>query len=108
MIFPLCCIVVTCVRISWAGARGDRLSGDMCQRGCHRAWYQSTRLAVDYPSMETLALLFPDNDPMDLTRSILTGKAGVGQQFGTVEIVPISVPSKTSQILSGEAADLTQ
>ena len=99
MIFFLCCIVVTCVRISWAGARGDRLSDDLCQ---------STRLAVDYPSMETLALLLPDNDPMDLTYPRLTGKAGVGQQFRIVGFVPISVPSQTSRFLPREEIDLTQ
>ena len=33
MILPLCCIVETCVQISWAGARGDCLSDDMCQKG---------------------------------------------------------------------------
>ena len=58
--------------------------------------------------MESPPLLLPDNDPMDLTRFCLTGKAGVGQQFGTVELVPNSFPSKMSRILPGEAADLTQ
>ena len=58
--------------------------------------------------MESPPLLLPDNDPMDLTHFCLTGKAGVGQQFGTVEPVPKSLPSKTSRFLLGEAADLAQ
>ena len=60
---PLCYTVVTCGQISWAGARGDSLSGDMCQGGVSQTWYQSTRLAVDYPSMESPALLLPDSEP---------------------------------------------
>ena len=58
--------------------------------------------------MEGPPLLLPDNDPIDSTHSYLTDMAGVGQQFGTVELVPNSFPSKTSRILPGEAADLTQ
>ena len=57
--------------------------------GCHRAWYQSTRLAVDYPSMESPALLLPDNDPMDLSPLRLTDMARVGRQYGVVALVPI-------------------
>ena len=104
MIFLLCCIVVTCVRISWAGARGDRLSDDMRQKGCHRAWYHSTGLAVDYPSIEKSTLLLPDNDPMDLTRTRLTGMARVSQQYGAVKLVPI-LPNQTCRFLPGEGID---
>ena len=75
--------------ISWAGARGDRLSGDMCQGGVSQTWYQSTRLAVDYPSMEISTLLLPDSEPMDLTHLRLTGMAIVGQRYGAVGLVPI-------------------
>ena len=66
--------------------------------GATEQWYQSTRLAVDYPSMESPALLLPDNDPVDLTHLRLTGMAGVGQQYGAVGPVQI-FPSKTSQFL---------
>ena len=51
----------------------------MCQGGVSQAWYQSTRLAVDYPSMENPAVLLPDIEPMDLTHLCLTGVASVVQ-----------------------------
>ena len=54
-------------------------AGTVRQGGSLQSWYQSTRLAVDYPSMESPALLLPDNDPMDLTHLRLTGMARVGQ-----------------------------
>ena len=55
-------------------------------------------MAVDYPSMESPALLLLNSDPMDLTRLRLTVMARVGQQFGTEKLVPI-LPNQTCRFL---------
>ena len=52
---------------------GDR----MCHCGVSQTWYQSTRLAVDYPSTENPAVLLTDTEPMDLTHLRLTSMASV-------------------------------
>ena len=59
--------------------------------------------------MGSPTLLFPDNDPMDLTHLRLTGMAHVGHEYGAVGLVPnYSVPINTSRFLPYEAVDLTQ
>ena len=56
--------------------------------------------------MESPTLRLPDNDPMDLSRTRLTGMARVGQQYGAVKLVPI-LPNQTRQFLPGEGIDTT-
>ena len=67
----------------------------LCARaGRYRHGIRATRLAVDYPSIESLMILqtwyqrlshtYPTMSQMDLTHLRLTGMASVGQQYGAV------------------------
>ena len=81
------CLVVMIfmyVVISWRVANYPGLAHEailrfdkLCHGGVSQTWYQSTRLAVDYPSMENPAVLLTDTEPMDLTHLHLTSMASV-------------------------------
>jgi hypothetical protein len=72
------------VVISWRVANYPGLAHEailrfdkLCHGGVSQTWYQSTRLAVDYPSTENPAVLLTDTEPMDLTHLRLTSMASV-------------------------------